>query len=52
MIIIRYAAQVLGGPSAGVYFVSHGDYTAQLEDNLGATVTDENFPNDHTVSTP
>lgn len=45
----RYATQVLGGPSAGVYFVSHGDYTAQLEDNLGATVTDENFPIDHTV---
>lgn len=44
------ATQVEGGPSAGVYFVSHGDYTAQLEDNLGATVVDENFPIDHTVS--
>lgn len=47
----RYATQVLGGPSAGAYFVSHGDYTAQLEKNLGATVTDAYFPNDHTVST-
>lgn len=44
------AAQVQGGPAAGVYFVSHGDYTAQLEENLGATVVDANFPNDHTVS--
>lgn len=43
------ATQVEGGPSAGVYFVSHGDYTAQLEDNLGATVVDEYFPIDHTV---
>lgn len=45
-----YAAQVEGGPAAGVYFVSHGEYTAQLEKNLGETVVDENFPNDHTVS--
>lgn len=47
---IRYATQVLGGPSKGVYFVSHGDYTGQLEDNLGDTVTNENYPLDHTVS--
>lgn len=48
--LLRYAASVLGGPKEGVYFVSHGHYTAQLEDNLGANVTDENFPIDHTVS--
>ncbi|KAF3771069.1 family 12 carbohydrate esterase [Cryphonectria parasitica EP155] len=48
----EYATQVLGGPSAGVYFVSHGDYAAQLEKNLGATVTDENFPLDHTHTAP
>lgn len=45
-----YATEVEGGPEAGVYFVSHGDYTAQLEYNLGPNVTDANFPLDHTVS--
>ncbi|KAJ4425233.1 hypothetical protein N0V82_000043 [Gnomoniopsis sp. IMI 355080] len=47
-----YATQVLGGPSKGVYFVSHGDYTGQLEDNLGDTVTNENYPLDHTHTAP
>lgn len=42
---------MLGGPSKGVYFISHGDYTGQVEYNLGDTVTNENYPLDHTVST-
>ncbi|CAN8095533.1 unnamed protein product [Discula destructiva] len=47
-----FATQVLGGPSKGVYFVSHGDYTGQLQYNLGPTVTDANYPNDHTHTAP
>lgn len=46
----RYATQVLGGPAKGVYFVSHGDYSGQLQENLGNNVTNTNYPVDHTVS--
>ncbi|TVY84066.1 Rhamnogalacturonan acetylesterase [Lachnellula suecica] len=46
------AASELGGPSAGVYFVSHGAYAAQAMKNLGKTVVDANYPLDHTHTAP
>lgn len=49
---IRLATSELGGPSAGVYFVDHGDYAAQVMENLGETVVDEDYPNDHTHTAP
>ncbi|KUI52708.1 Rhamnogalacturonan acetylesterase [Cytospora mali] len=46
------ATSELGGPSDGVYFVYHGDYAAQVMDNLGETVVNDNYPNDHTHPSP
>ncbi|KAH8646742.1 SGNH hydrolase-type esterase domain-containing protein [Xylariales sp. PMI_506] len=43
-----YSASVAGGTSAGVYYVAHGLYTAQMMKNLGATIINENYPIDHT----
>lgn len=48
----RFVASELGGPSAGIYFVDHGDYSAQVMDNLGETVVDDNYPLDHTHTAP
>ncbi|KAG0646783.1 Rhamnogalacturonan acetylesterase [Hyphodiscus hymeniophilus] len=42
----------LGGPSAGVYFVQHGQYTAQAMFNIGSTFTNANYPIDHTHTSP
>ncbi|ORY61276.1 GDSL-like Lipase/Acylhydrolase [Pseudomassariella vexata] len=42
----------LGGPEAGVYFVPHGEYAAQAMNNLGASVVNANYPNDHTHTAP
>lgn len=50
--VLRLATSELGGPDAGVYFVDHGDYAAQVMENLGETIVDENYPNDHTHTAP
>lgn len=50
--VLRLATSELGGPSAGVYFVDHGDYAAQVMENLGETIVDEDYPNDHTHTAP
>jgi len=42
------AVSELGGPAAGVFFVDHGQSTAQMMDDLGATVVNANYPIDHT----
>ncbi|KUJ21178.1 SGNH hydrolase [Mollisia scopiformis] len=42
----------LGGPSAGVYFVPHGQYAAQAMKNLGPEIVDANYPMDHTHTAP
>ncbi|KAI1120458.1 GDSL-like Lipase/Acylhydrolase [Nemania abortiva] len=42
------AASQLGGTSAGVYHVAHGEYAAQVMKNLGTTVVNSHYPNDHT----
>lgn len=52
LIEIRLAAAELGGPEAGVYFVPHGQYTAQAMLNLGPTVVDANYPIDGTHTAP
>ncbi len=44
----RHAAAQLGGTAAGVYYVPHGQYAAQAMKGLGATVVNQNYPNDHT----
>ncbi|KDN69562.1 putative GDSL-like Lipase/Acylhydrolase [Colletotrichum sublineola] len=46
------AVEQLGGPSQGYYFVPHGAYAAQAMKNLGATVVNANYPNDHTHPAP
>ncbi|TVY44715.1 Rhamnogalacturonan acetylesterase [Lachnellula occidentalis] len=46
------AASELGGPSKGVYFVSHGQYAAQAMKNLGKETVDANYPLDHTHTAP
>ncbi|RFU34749.1 hypothetical protein B7463_g1648, partial [Scytalidium lignicola] len=46
------AASELGGPSAGVYYVSHSQYAAQAMKNLGPQIIDENYPMDHTHTAP
>ncbi|KAI1866750.1 uncharacterized protein JN550_007603 [Neoarthrinium moseri] len=43
-----YAAVVAGGTAKGVYHVPHGYYAAQAMKNLGTTVVNANYPNDHT----
>ncbi len=48
----RLAVSELGGPSAGIYFVPHGQYTAQAMDNLGPEFVDANYPIDHTHTAP
>jgi rhamnogalacturonan acetylesterase len=42
----------LGGPAKGVYFVPHGEYSAQAMKNLGSQVVNANYPNDHTHTSP
>jgi len=46
------SATELGGTDAGVYFVPHGQYTAQAMENLGAAVVNANYPVDHTHTSP
>lgn len=48
----RDSALAMGGPAKGVYFVPHGEYTAQAMKNLGKKAVDEGFPNDHTHTSP
>jgi hypothetical protein len=48
----RLAVSELGGPSEGVYFVPHGQYTAQGMLNLGPDFIDANYPIDHTHTSP
>jgi rhamnogalacturonan acetylesterase len=48
----RLAASQMGGPSAGVYYVPHGAYSAQAMKGLGADVVNANYPNDHTHTAP
>ncbi|KAH8663522.1 GDSL-like Lipase/Acylhydrolase [Tricladium varicosporioides] len=46
------AATELGGPSAGIFHVPHGEYAAQAEHLLGKSVVDTNFRIDHTHTDP
>ena len=46
------AAEQLGGSSAGVYFLPHGQYTAQAWEALGRDVVNDGFPQDHTHTGP
>jgi rhamnogalacturonan acetylesterase len=41
----------MGGPAAGVYFVPHSQYTAQMMYNLGIGI-DKYFPLDHGHTAP
>jgi len=50
--VFRLAVAELGGPEAGVWFTSHGQYTAQAMENLGPDVVDANYPIDHTHTAP
>lgn len=43
----RLAAQQLGGPANGVYFLPHGEYGAQAQRNLGASTVNAGYPVDH-----
>ena len=47
----RLSAAELGGPEAGVYFVPHSQYTAQVMFNLGIGI-DKYFPLDHGHTAP
>jgi hypothetical protein len=47
----RLSAQEMGGPAAGVYFVPHSQYTAQMMYNLGIGI-DKYFPLDHGHTAP
>ena len=42
----------MGGTAAGVFYVPHGQYAAQAMKALGASVVNENYPNDHTHTAP
>jgi len=42
----------VGGTQKGVYFVDHGQYTAQMMKDLGATVINANYPIDGTHTSP
>lgn len=46
------AAAQSGGTASGVYHVAHGQYAAQAMTNLGASVVNANYPNDHTHTGP
>ncbi|KAI0018932.1 GDSL-like Lipase/Acylhydrolase [Xylariomycetidae sp. FL0641] len=46
------AAAEMGGTDAGVYYVPHGAYAAQAMINLGPSVVNDNYPNDHTHTGP
>jgi rhamnogalacturonan acetylesterase len=46
------SASELGGTAEGVYFVDHGQYTANMMQDLGATVINANYPIDHTHTSP
>ncbi|CAJ2508497.1 Uu.00g135230.m01.CDS01 [Anthostomella pinea] len=47
-----FAASQLGGTTAGVYHVAHGEYAAQVMTNLGVTTVDTYYPIDHTHTSP
>jgi hypothetical protein len=49
--LTRLSAQEMGGPAAGVYFVPHSQYTAQMMYNLGIGI-DKYFPLDHGHTAP
>lgn len=46
------ASAQLGGPDAGVFFLPHGQYTAQMMQKAGAAVVNAGFPQDHTHTGP
>ncbi|EEY15759.1 rhamnogalacturonan acetylesterase [Verticillium alfalfae VaMs.102] len=45
--VYKLAAQQLGGPAKGVYFLPHGEYGAQAQRNLGASTVNGGYPVDH-----
>ena len=47
-----YIVESLGGPSAGIYYVNHGDYCAEALKLMGQEAADANFPMDHTHTAP
>jgi rhamnogalacturonan acetylesterase len=50
-IISRLSAEEMGGPAAGVYFIPHSQYAAQMMFNLGIGI-DKYFPLDHGHTAP
>jgi rhamnogalacturonan acetylesterase len=49
--ISRLSVEEMGGPAAGVYFVPHSQYAAQMMFNLGIGI-DQYFPLDHGHTAP
>ncbi|KAI7776752.1 Rhamnogalacturonan acetylesterase [Diaporthe eres] len=47
-----YTVESLGGPGKGVYYVNHGDYSAQTLKLMGKETADANFPMDNTHTSP
>lgn len=47
-----YVVDSLGGPDKGIYYVNHGDYSAQALLLMGQTETDVSFPKDNTHTSP
>ncbi|TPX10262.1 uncharacterized protein E0L32_001459 [Thyridium curvatum] len=46
------AASQAGGTARGVYYVPHGAYAAQAMKNMGRQAVNDNFPQDHTHTSP
>lgn len=47
-----YTVEALGGPDKGVYYVNHGDYSAQALRLMGKETANANFPMDNTHTSP
>lgn len=47
-----YIADSLGGPAAGIFYISHGAYAAQAVKLLGAASAQKNYPMDNTHLSP
>lgn len=47
-----YIVESLGGPEKGIYYVNHGDYSAQTLKLMGRETAIANFPMDNTHTSP
>lgn len=47
-----YIVESLGGPEKGIYYVNHGDYSAQALKLMGREAAIANFPMDNTHTSP